>query len=111
MLFGEVVVIADKQLAQDFPYLVKERGGLLAKGRLLGVQFETAFAGGAANTPDEALYWQLARNANVCANHLRSGMIDAGYTPYGDSTSNQQFLSFPQIRLSSLRKRAGARYF
>ena len=111
MLFGEAVVIADKQLAQDFPYLVKERGGLLAKGRLLGVQFETAFAGGAANTPDEALYWQLARNANVCANHLRSGMIEAGYTPYGDSTSNQQFFIVSPDKAEQFEKASGCEVF
>lgn len=91
LLFGEAVVIADKDLARDFPYLVKERGGLLAKGRLLGVQFAAALDGGAAGEPDEAPYWRLARGANACAARLRRGMLGAGFEPYGDSTSNQQF--------------------
>ncbi|MCI1226014.1 MAG: beta-eliminating lyase-related protein, partial [Atopobiaceae bacterium] len=55
-LFGEAMVINDPMLKRSFPYLVKERGGLMAKGRLLGVQFETLMQDG--------LYWQLAEHSN-----------------------------------------------
>lgn len=89
MLFGEAMVIADPKLKNSFPYLVKERGGLLAKGRLLGVQFETAFEQPADG--GEALYWRLARNANEQAERLREGMLALGYEPYGQAGSNQQF--------------------
>lgn len=88
LLFGEAMVISEPRLREAFPYLQKERGGLLAKGRLLGVQFETAFA---PAEDGEALWWQLARRANECALRLRAGMEDLGFEPYGDSASNQQF--------------------
>ena len=89
LLFGEALVIADPKLKRAFPYLVKERGGLLAKGRLLGVQFETAFSQG----PDggESLWLRLARQANACALRLREGLVGLGFEPYGDAASNQQF--------------------
>ena len=95
LLFGEAVVIADPGLREAFPYLIKERGGLMAKGRLLGVQFEAAF------TPDEtgeAPYWRLARSANECAFRLREGLIALGFEAYGEAPSNQQFFALePQV--------------
>lgn len=53
LLFGEAMVIADPVLKESFPYLIKERGGLMAKGRLLGVQFARAFE---KDADGEALY-------------------------------------------------------
>ena len=91
MLMGEAMVIADPKLKAAFPYVQKERCGLLAKGRLLGVQFETAFAQPADG--GEALYWQLARSANTCALKLRDGMVGLGFEPYRHSDSNQQFFT------------------
>jgi len=95
LLFGEAVVIADPDLKRAFPYLIKERGGLMAKGRLLGVQFEAAF------TPDEQgeiPYWNLARGANERAFRLRDELISLGFEPFGDAPSNQQFFAFePEI--------------
>ena len=91
MLMGEAMVIADPKLKAAFPYVQKERCGLLAKGRLLGVQFETAFAQPADG--GEALYWQLARSANNCALKLRDGMVELGFEPYRHSDSNQQFFT------------------
>ena len=88
MLFGEAMVIADPELKESFPYLVKERGGPMAKGRLLGVQFEAAFE---RDGDGEALYWRLARDANRCAARLRAGMVELGFAPYLDSPTNQQF--------------------
>ena len=92
LLFGEAVVIADPRLREAFPFLIKERGGLLAKGRLLGVQFEAAFE--RPGDGSEALYWRLARGANKCAFGLREGLIALGFEPYGEAPSNQQFFSF-----------------
>ncbi len=89
LLMGEAMVISHPRLREAFPYLQKERGGLLAKGRLLGVQFEAAFE--RPTDGGEALYWRLARGANERALHLRSGMVELGFEPYGDSASNQQF--------------------
>ena len=89
MLFGEAMVISDPELKASFPYLVKERGGLMAKGRLLGVQFEAAFEQPANG--GEALYWSLARNANACALKLREGLNALGFESYLPANTNQQF--------------------
>ncbi len=89
MLFGEAMVIADPELKQSFPYLVKERGGLMAKGRLLGVQFEAAFEQPADG--GEALYWRLARGANEHALRLRAGLNELGFESYLPANTNQQF--------------------
>lgn len=89
LLMGEAMVISHPRLREAFPYLQKERGGLLAKGRLLGVQFEAAFEPAADG--GEALYWRLARQANACALRLREGLQGLGFKPYGSSASNQQF--------------------
>lgn len=91
MLFGEALVIADPDLKRAFPFLIKERGGLMAKGRLQGVQFEAAFDPANYGEAGEPLYYQLARGANACAVRLRDGMATLGYEPYGHSASNQQF--------------------
>lgn len=91
MLMGEAMVIADPKLKAAFPFVQKERCGLLAKGRLLGVQFETAFETPADGS--DPLYWSLARSANACALALRDGMVGLGYEPYRSSASNQQFFT------------------
>lgn len=54
-LFGEAVVITNPELQPDFRYNIKQHGGMLAKGRLLGIQFETLFENG--------LYFEIAKNA------------------------------------------------
>ena len=90
LMFGEAVVISDPELREAFPYLIKERGGLMAKGRLLGVQFEAAFTPGADGT---APYWKHARNANAQAFRLRDQLVALGFEPYGDAPSNQQFFA------------------
>lgn len=93
MLFGEAMVMRDPRLREAFPYLQKERGGLMAKGRLLGVQFEAAFDPANADEKGEVPYWRLARHANALAEQLRDGLVALGYEPYGHSASNQQFFA------------------
>ena len=108
LLFGEAVVIADPDLKEAFPYLIKERGGLMAKGRLLGVQFEAAF------TPDEngqIPYWEHARNANGCAFRLREELISLGFEAYGDAPSNQQFFVFEPAIAQAFADAAGCEIF
>lgn len=85
LLFGEAVVIRDPQLRRDFPWLMKQHQNLLAKGRLLGVQFETAFEDGGR------LYWDCARNANARAAELREGLLGLGWHEWLPSCSNQLF--------------------
>ena len=109
MLMGEAVVIASERLRRAFPYLIKERGGLLAKGRLLGVQFSAAFEQPADG--GEALYWRLARHANECAAKLRRGLVELGFEPYGDAASNQQFFVVSAEQESAFAREVGSETF
>lgn len=84
MLFGECIVITNPALQGDFNYLMKQRGALLAKGRLLGIQYETIFTGD--------LYWDLGSHANAMAARLREGLVARGVRLYGNSPTNQQFI-------------------
>lgn len=82
-LFGEAVVIFNEALKKDFRYQIKQRGGLLAKGRLLGLQFDTLFK--------DDLYLRLARHAVDMAQRLQQGMIELGISMYVTTTTNQIF--------------------
>ena len=85
-LFGECVVAHPGQL-KHFTPLVKQHGALLAKGRLLGIQFEVLFT--------DNLYFQIARHAVEQAMLLKQGFISKGYQPFIDSPTNQQFFTLP----------------
>ena len=122
MLFGEAMVINDPELKHSFPYLVKERGGLMAKGRLLGVQFERAFEPDTCDTltaekdgepaaAAEPLYWRLARNANACACRLRDGMVEHGFKTYLPSNSNQQFFVVDPTTAKQFEQAVGSETF
>ena len=102
-MFGEAMVIADPRLKEAFPFLIKERGGLMAKGRLLGVQFEALF--------EDGLYWRLAKHANQQAARLRAGMLELGFTPFGDSPSNQQFFVVSPQQEEAFRNACGSETF
>ena len=86
-LFGEAMVLLNEKLKPDFRYLIKRHGGMLAKGWLLGIQFETLMQGG--------LYEDLARHANTQALRLRDGAAALGIPFATESISNQQFLILP----------------
>ena len=93
-LFGEALVILNDALKPDFRWIVKQHGGMLAKGWLLGVQFDTLLRDG--------LYLELARHANEQAQRLRSGIGMLGYAFACDSPSNQQFPILPDAVLEQL---------
>ena len=95
-LFGEAVVISNKQLGVDFRYMIKQRGGMLAKGRLLGIQFETLF--------ENDRYCKIARKANVYAQSIRSKLQELGYEFLVENTTNQLFPIFPNAVLDELKK-------
>ncbi len=95
-LFGECVV-AHQGLLQHFTPLVKQHGALLAKGRLLGVQFGALFT--------DNLYFRIARHAVELAILLKKGFIAKGYTPFIDSPTNQQFFTLPNDVMDRLAKR------
>ncbi len=82
-LFGEALVINNENLKKDFRYLIKQKGGLLAKGRLLGIQFETLFESG--------LYFEISAHAIKAAKKIREIFTSHGCKFLSDSKTNQQF--------------------
>lgn len=93
-LFGEAVVARRPELLPHFYPLIKQHGALLAKGRLLGLQFATLFADG--------LYLDIARHAISMAMRLKAAMLSKGYELYIDSPSNQQFFILPNEEIDRL---------
>lgn len=96
-LMGEAVVIMNEALKRDFRYLIKQRGGLLAKGRLLGIQFETLF--------EDGLYFEISHHAVSLAMKLRNGLDEMGFAFLHDSPTNQQFPILPDELLEQLKAR------
>lgn len=82
-LFGEAVVISHPALSEDFRYMIKQRGGMLAKGRLLGVQFDALM--------EDDLYLTIAAHANRLADKLRQKMKELGIPFLVDGCTNQLF--------------------
>lgn len=82
-LFGEAVVIVNDALKKDFRYCIKQNGGMLAKGRLLGIQFLTLF--------EDGLYFQLSEHAVSQAMRIRDAFESKGFGFLVQSHSNQQF--------------------
>lgn len=82
-LFGEAVVITTEKAKRDFRYSIKRHGGMLAKGRLLGIQFETLFSDG--------LYFDIARHAVSEAMRVKEALLKKGIKFLVDSPTNQQF--------------------
>lgn len=102
-LFGEAVVVTNPKLLPHFTPLIKQHGGLLAKGRLLGVQFETLF--------EDDLYFRYARHAVRLAMKLKEGFRQAGYQPFIDSPTNQQFFVLPNELIDHLMRFATFEYW
>lgn len=82
-LFGEAMVIMNPELNRDFRYIIKQRGGMLAKGRLLGIQFDTLFTDG--------LYVKIASHAIRLASRVRTALTESGFEFYAASPTNQLF--------------------
>lgn len=93
---GEALVICKESLKEDFRYHIKQKGGLLAKGRLLGIQFEELFKDG--------LYFELAKHANDMAAILKDGFLSLGYSFLTESPSNQIFPILPNKLIDMLEK-------
>jgi len=93
-LFGEALVIKNESLKRDFRYHIKQRGGMLAKGRLLGIQFETLF--------EDGLYYEIAQYAVEMAMKIRQAFADKGFAFLYDSPTNQQFPILPREALEQL---------
>jgi threonine aldolase len=84
-------------LISDFPYHLKQRGALLGKGRVFGIQFREFFR--------DNLYFELGTHANKMAQKLTKGIIETGYDFLSDSPTNQIFPILPNEIIEELSKK------
>ena len=98
-LFGEALVLCNPALDDHFRYMIKRQGGMLAKGRLIGVQFEALLEGG-----ERSLYFALAAHANAMAALLREGLSALGLSFFSDSPTNQIFPILPTATVEKLER-------
>ena len=96
-LCGEAVVFPHGAPAH-FMTMVKQQGALLAKGRLMGIQFDVLFT--------DDLYTRISRNAIDTANALKKGLADKGYQFFMDSPTNQVFVVLSNSQLAALEGKA-----
>lgn len=95
-LFGEAVVIGHPAIQEDFRYLIKQHGAMLAKGRLLGLQFDTLFT--------DNLYFEISVRANRLADRIRETLDFYGCPYLIPGTTNQIFPILPDAVLEELGK-------
>jgi threonine aldolase len=95
-LLGEAVIVKDPALAQDFEFYIKQHGSLLAKSRIMGVEFAELFR--------DNLYYDLARRANSAAEKLSRSIVGAGYALHADTETNQVFAILPTDLVQELQK-------
>lgn len=100
---GEAVVIPQKGLIPKFFTMIKQHGALLAKGRLLGIQFDTLFT--------DDLYYKISRHAILMAEKLKKALQENGYQMYLDSPTNQQFVILENDRKEELLKQVNFDFF
>lgn len=96
-LFGEALVIKNENLKKELRYIIKQKGGLLAKGRLFGIQFEKLF--------EDNLYFDLASHANDMAKFLAKGLEELGCNFLVNSPTNQIFPIFENKIIEKLQKK------
>lgn len=94
LLFGEALVLSHPMLKRDFRYIMKQQGGMLAKGRLLGLQFCAML--------EDGLYFDLAKEADGLAMEIRRAFEDRGFPMLFDSHTNQQYPILPDHVLAEL---------
>lgn len=93
-LFGEAIIINNPTLAEDFNINIKQKGGLLAKGRTLGIQFFELFR--------DDLYFKLAKRANNLALRISNEFVKKGYKLLDTTQTNQIFLILPNTLIEQL---------
>jgi len=93
-LFGEAVVIMNEEIKKDFRYIIKQRGGMFAKGRMLGLQFGALFT--------DNLYYRVGKKEVCLAASLRKGFEDKGIELYYNSPTNQLFPILSDEQLEKL---------
>ncbi|MEK7672398.1 MAG: low specificity L-threonine aldolase [Patescibacteria group bacterium] len=98
-LLGEAIVLVNPELQKNFRFHLKQRGALLAKGRILGAQFLALF--------QDNLYFELATHANKMAAKLTKAIKKAGYKFLTESKTNQIFPILPNKLIAKLQKDYG----
>lgn len=96
-LFGEALVFPKANLIPGFFSIIKQNGALLAKGRMLGLQFDTLFT--------DNLYFEISKNAIEKAEILKKALKDNGYKFYIDSPTNQIFIVMNKEKLNILKQK------
>lgn len=95
-LCGEAVVFTKNNTPKNFVTKIKQHGALLAKGRLLGVQFDALFS--------DNLYFEVSKHAIEMAEKLKSVLKEKGYQFFLESPTNQQFIILGNKKMDELRK-------
>ncbi len=96
-LCGEAVVFTKKNAPKNFNNIIKKKGALLAKGRLMGVQFDALFTDG--------LYYKISRHAIDMAEKIKALFNKKGYRFFIDSPTNQQFIVLENKKMDELAKK------
>ena len=96
-LFGEAVVIVNDELKPHFRASMKQNGAMLAKGWLLGAQFEALFT--------DDLYFKVARRANEYAARVKDACAKAGIPLFAQTTTNQIFINFTDAQYAQISER------
>jgi threonine aldolase len=102
-LIGEAIVIVNPQLKDHFRFNLRQRGGLLAKGRAVSLQFQELFR--------DNLYFDIAQQANTLAGQLAAGIKSCGYRLLVDASTNQVFPIFPNTIVERLQENYGFHFW
>ncbi|MBR2067997.1 MAG: aminotransferase class V-fold PLP-dependent enzyme [Solobacterium sp.] len=102
-LFGEAVVITNDKYKKDFKYHIKQHGGMLAKGRALGIQFEVLFSNNN--------YFNISKHSIAMAELLTEGFIKKGYSFQYEATTNQLFPILSKAKQKELEKEFAFQYW
>ena len=102
-LFGEAVVFTGERKPKHFLTRIKQHGALLAKGKVLGIQFDTLFT--------DNLYFDISRHAIDCAEELKEIFKEKGYEFYLESPTNQQVLIFKNEKMADLKEKVRFSYW
>ena len=102
-MFGEAVVFTEENLVPHFFTLIKQNGALLAKGWLLGIQFDTLFT--------DDLYFKISDNAIKMAKRIEQAFIQKGYKIFIDSPTNQKFIVLENSKMQELKKYVSFSYW
>ena len=102
-LIGEAIVIINPQLKDHFRFNLRQRGGLLAKGRAVSLQFHELFR--------DNLYFDIAQHANTLAQQLAEGIRKCGYQLLVEASTNQVFPIFPNTSIEKLQQDYGFHFW